>query len=168
MTMRFTLKDCATFQRHVRAAAQNEGMTATQAYEICDEVLSRRFTSRHVVGHHVNSKNELVPIPGAITGYDDNGKPVIGRPLKSEPEPRRPKLKPVSIDALLEADGSIEDAETHDILEVGQRPEPTLIVAGVDDDDDPETQASEQAADSALLPELGLDDVVEEEADSEQ
>jgi len=164
---KFALKDAATFQRHVRVAISSGGLATMQAYEICDEVLSRRFMTEYKPGHHVNAKNELVPILGAITGYVD-GKPVIGRPLKSEPEPRRPKLKPVSIDALLEADGSIEDAETHEILEVGQRLEPTPIVAGVDDDDDPETQASEQAADSALLPEFGLDDAVEEETDSEQ
>jgi hypothetical protein len=118
-------------------------------------------------GHAVGPDNILRPIAGAITGYDpETCKPVIGVPLKTR-EPQWKKLKPVSIDSLVEADGDIGEAEP-DIVELGVRIEPAPIVAGVDDDDDPETQASEQAADSALLPEFGLDDAVEEEADSEQ
>lgn len=109
---RFTLTDAATMQKHVRIAMQNGELNVSQAFEICHEVFARAPRQTH--GHCVNNRNELVPIPGAITGYDSEGKPIIARPL-TEPEPRRKPLRAVSIDSLIEVDGNVEAAETHEV-----------------------------------------------------
>jgi hypothetical protein len=105
------------------------------------------------MGHAVGPDNKLHPIPGAFTGYDsETGRPVIAVPLK-EREPLT-NLRPVSIDALVEADGDVNDAES--VMEVGQRPK-QIPVAGEDvEDDDLETIASERAADAALACAEGL------------
>jgi hypothetical protein len=115
----------------------------------------RRELAAMRFGHAVGPDNILRPIPGAFHRIGDDTRPVCDVPLKDySPIPMR-KLQPVSIDSLIDADGDVNEAE--------------VVIAGEDtEDDDPETTATEQAADSALLPEFGLDDPIEEEADSEQ
>jgi hypothetical protein len=83
----------------------------SRSYEVAASALATKTTWR--VGHHVNNRGELVPTLGAISRYVE-GKPVIDRPLSSVQEPPRPKLLPVSIDSLWEADGDVTSAESHD------------------------------------------------------
>jgi hypothetical protein len=109
---RFTITDAATMQKHVRIAMQNGALSISQIFEIMHSVFARAPKPTH--GHYVNNRNELVPIPGAITGYDSEGKPVIARPLTG-PEPRRKPLRAVSIDSLVEVDGNVDEAETHEV-----------------------------------------------------
>jgi hypothetical protein len=127
----------------------------------------RRELAAMRFGHAVGPDNILRPIPGAFHRIGDDARPVCDVPLKDySPIPMR-KLQPVSIDSLIDADGDVNEAEAG-VVELGVRIEPVVIAGEDTEDDDPETTATEQAADSALLPEFGLDDVVEEEADSEQ
>ena len=103
MSMKFTLEDAVRVQKHVRVAMQQGLLTVSQAYEIAAEVMSGKFRQEYRPGHHVNDRNELVPIPGAVSRYVD-GRPVIDIPIDAKPERPRRKLHPVSIDSLVEAD----------------------------------------------------------------
>jgi hypothetical protein len=150
---KFGFNDAAAVQKHVRLSMQNGSLNISQAFEIPYSVFTR--APKSTCGHYVNDKNELVPIPGAITSYDSDGKPVIACPLPETPGPKRKPLRAVSIDSLVEADGDVDEAEAY---EVGVRPEPRRICAGEDVDDDPETLASERAAEVSLNPEAGGDD----------
>jgi hypothetical protein len=98
------------------------------------------------LGHFVNHRNEVKPIPGAITDYVD-GKAVIARPLPETPEPNRKKLVPVSIDSLIEAEGDVNAAKAYDdpVELLTANPEPVRF-AGQEPEDDPETEMFEQAA----------------------
>src|SRR5260370_26683785 len=106
-------------------------------------------------GHAVGPDNIIRPIAGSNTTYDpETCKPVISVPLKTR-EPQWKKLQPVSIDALVDAEGDVNEAEAG-VVELGVRIEPVVIAGEDTEDDDPETTATERAADSALLPEFGL------------
>jgi hypothetical protein len=137
--MRFSLEDTARIQRHVRVAIAQGKLSVSQAFDITSEVMDRQFQPEHRSGHHVNERNELVPIRGAITGYVD-GKPVIARPLESEPEPRRRKLHAVSIESLCEVDGRVDEIDTHDEVQELLPPKP-IPIAGVDDLDEQELES---------------------------
>lgn len=108
--VKFTLVDAATVQRHVRTAMQGGELNISQSFEICYGVFAGAPTPTS--GHYIDSAGVRKPIPGAITGYVD-GKAVIANPLPEKPEPTRRKMSPVSIDALCEVDGDVDEAETH-------------------------------------------------------
>ena len=130
----------------------NGALNVSQAFEICHEVFARAPRQTH--GHAVNDRNQLVPIPGAITGYDSGGRPVIARPLPETPEPKRKPLRAVSIDSLVEADGNVDTAETHEVSPddpVELLPPAPAPVAGQDDSS----------------PELTWEDAVLDEASAE-
>jgi len=112
MTMKFTLADTATLQKHVRTVMNNGALNVSQAFEICHEVFTR--APKRTNGYHVNNRGELKPIPGAITGYDSDGRPVIAEPIPQAQEPKR-KLTAVSIEALCDVDGRVDEAESHEV-----------------------------------------------------
>lgn len=86
---KFTTMDAAMAQRHVRIALANDGLSVSQSYEICAEVLERPFQVKQTDGHHVDYMNRLVPTKGAIIGLDENGKPIIYGQMPEAPIPVR-------------------------------------------------------------------------------
>jgi hypothetical protein len=109
---KFGFADTVAVQKHVRTAMNNGELNVSQSFEICHGVFAR--APRQTNGFCVNHRNQLVPIKGAITAYVD-GKPVIACPLPETPEPRRKPLRAVSIDSLVEADGNVDEAGTHEV-----------------------------------------------------
>jgi hypothetical protein len=166
---KFGFIDAATVQRHVRTAMQAGRLNISQIFEICHSVFAR--APRQTCGHHVNNKNELVPIRGAITGYDSDGKPVIARPIPEKQEPKRKHLRAVSIDSLVEADGRVDLAEAHedDPQELSVVPVEQIRVAGEDtgdDDVEEEMGLTPDAVNAAALDDAALDDAaLDEDAD---
>ena len=112
MNPRFKIEDAARLQRHVRLAMQNQesdpskppryGLTVMQAYEIEERRLYRQVIG-HPPGFFVNARNELKPITAPKPRTTDFKDAATGR-----------KLLPVGIESLAEADGDVDEAETHE------------------------------------------------------
>jgi hypothetical protein len=141
MTMKFTLEDTARVQRHLRTMMNGDGLTVSQSFEIGYEVFSG--TSKPTNGHYVNDRGELKPIPGAVTSYDRDGRPVIACPLPEKPASKR-KLVPVTIDSLCEVDGDVDLAEVSELL-----PPDPVRVAGQDDEMWEDAVLSEDSAETS-------------------
>jgi hypothetical protein len=133
--MRFSFEDTVQIQKQRREKAMAEGLTVSQAYDLAVAEVEAAVGQRvQTNGYAVGPDAILRPIPGAITSYE-NGRPVIARPLDSEPEPKRKKIRPVSIESLCEVDGRVDLADTHDEVEELLPPQP-VRVAGEDFEQD--------------------------------
>jgi hypothetical protein len=72
-------------------------LSVSTAYEIAAARVQQEVVG-HPPGHYINSRNELVPIANP----------------EEKPQPKRRKLMPVSIEALSEVEGNVDEAETHE------------------------------------------------------
>jgi hypothetical protein len=152
-----TCKQTAALQRDLRSRLVAEtGETWDTAYveavtefNKMEDVLEA--PAERPAGTYIDSRNEVRPIRGAITSYENGcrGKPVIAHPIET-PEPKRQrKLRPVTIDALCEADGIVNEAETHDEVpevRVTQDRVPVRVAGAENVPDDIEQNEFEQAA----------------------
>lgn len=65
-------------RRRLQDIVVNDGLTVTQAYEAAAAFIdAQRPKDKLFPGHYTNDRGELKPTPGAIVGYDENGKPVV-------------------------------------------------------------------------------------------
>jgi len=107
----YTLANVVREQRRQRLqnTIDTDGLTVSQSYELAVAVMEvQRPQDKFFPGHCVNDRGELKPIPGAICGYDENGRPVVAPMKVSQPHRR---LKVYSAEALAKVNGHASLAE---------------------------------------------------------
>jgi hypothetical protein len=137
MTMKYTIAECVARQRQVREEADGEdAMTLSFAYELARLEVDAELPWGREPGTYVNDWNEVRPI----------------RAPRQETKPKK-RLVPISVEALVEVDGDVNEAEaTEAPIEVEELMPPARIpVAGEDtpEETDEETELFENAADLA-------------------
>jgi hypothetical protein len=76
-------------RRRLQDIVVNDGLTVTQAYEAAAAFIdAQRPKEKLFPGHYTDDRGELKPTPGAIVGYDSDGKPVVS-PMKHQQSRRR-------------------------------------------------------------------------------
>jgi hypothetical protein len=76
-------------RRRLQDIVVNDGLTVSEAYEAAAAFIdAQRPKDKLFPGHYTNDRGELKPTPGAIVGYDENGKPVVS-PMKHQQSRRR-------------------------------------------------------------------------------
>jgi hypothetical protein len=85
--------------------ARDGELTVSEAYEAAVAYMdSKRPQDKLFPGHYTNDRGELKPIPGAIIGYDSDGKGVVS-PMTGTQSRRR--LTVYSAEALAKCDGKV-------------------------------------------------------------
>jgi hypothetical protein len=124
MTMKYTIAECVARQRQVREEANDaDAMTLTFAYELAKREVDAELPWGREPGTQVNARNEVVPI----------------RAPRKEKMPTR-RIVPISIDALVESDGDVTEAEASLEVEELMQPVPPPV-AGADDEADEDVDA---------------------------
>lgn len=134
--MTFTRAEAVTLMKHVCVTATiNDGMSVSKAFAIAEDVVRQQWHPGRPPGTFVNNLGQVCPI---VAPHRET------TPLK--------RLFPVSIEALVEADGDVSEAEAGVADEVEElNLMPRVPVAGEDgpEEIDEETALFEDAADAA-------------------